>query len=104
MPGRKKLPDHLLKNPRRGPKIRNPYNIKPLEQRGLKKAGSEPNVVKSFWKEHSMDQIEQMTDEEIIQAIDKYLDVFIDRQKKQNPTWDFPINPKMLAIDPNWKK
>jgi hypothetical protein len=104
MAGRKRLPDHLLKAPRKGegPRKRAPYNIKPEEERG--KQGPEPLVIKSFWKEYSMNQIEAMTDEEIMQAIDKSLDDFEARSKKHNKDWDWPIEKKMLAIDPNVKK
>jgi len=104
--GRPKLPDEELKFKRKGTNkgIRAPYNFRPYEERGLIKAGTEPNVVKNFWKEYTMNQIETMTDEELIEEIDKYLEQFIYRQKKVNKAWDFPINPKMLAIDPNYKR
>lgn len=102
MAGRKKLPDHLLKNPRRKERIRDDYNIRPVEERGKK--GPEPLVIKAFWKDYSMDQILNMTDEELIQAIDKSLDDFQARQLKYNKGWDWPIDKKMLAIDPNIKK
>lgn len=102
MAGRKKLPDHLLKNPRRGPRVRADYNVKPEETRGKK--GPEPIVIKSFWKEYTMDQIQAMTDEEIMQAIDQSLESFKKRQLLYNKGWDWPIEKKMLAIDPNIKK
>lgn len=104
MPGRKKLPDHLLKRPRPGskPRVRKEYNVKAVETRGI--TYKEPLIIKSFWKEHNMDQVQSMTDEEIIQAIDKFLEGFIYRQKKQKKDWDFPIRSEYLAIDPNWKR
>jgi len=104
MAGRKKLPDHLLKRPRPGskPKVRGEYNVKPVEERG--KTGAEPYVVSSFWKQYTMEQVQAMTDEEIMQAIDKSIDDFAIKQKKHNKKWDWPIDKKMLAIDPNWKK
>lgn len=100
--GRKKLPDHLLKNPRRKARVRADYNIKPEELRGKQKG--EPLVIKSFWKEYTMDQVLAMSDEEIMQAIDKSLDDFEQRQYKHNKAWNWPIDKKMLAIDPNVKK
>lgn len=102
MAGRKKLPDHLLKNPRRKERVRADYNVKPVEERGKK--GPEPLVIKAFWKDYTMDQVQGMTDEEIMQAIDKSLEAFRDRQLKYNKNWDYPIDKKMLAIDPNIKK
>ena len=93
-------PDKLVKKPYQG--IRAPYNVKPQEMRGKK--GKEPVVVKSFWKDYTMDQVMAMTDEEILQAIDKSLDEFEMRQLKHNKEWNWPIEKKMLAIDPEWKK
>lgn len=104
MPGRKKLPDHLLKYPRPGskPRKRAEYNMKVVEPRGI--TYKEPLMIKSFWKSHSMDQVQNMTDEELIQAIDKFLEGFIYRQTKMTKGWDFPIKPEYLSIDPNWKR
>lgn len=104
MPGRKKIPDHLLKYPRQGskPRVRKEYNLKAVETRGI--TYKEPIMIKSFWKEYGMNQIEQMTDEELNEAIDKFLEGFIYRQKKQKKDWDFPVRPEYLAIDPNWER
>ena len=104
MPGRKKKPDHELKYPRKGskPRVRGEYNMKAVETRGI--TYKEPLMIKSFWKSHTMDQIQNMSDEELIQAIDKFMDGFIYRQTKGKKGWDFPIKPEYLAIDPNWKR
>lgn len=104
MAGRKKLPDHLLKYPRPGskPRVRGEYNLKAVEPRGI--TYKEPLMIKSFWKSHSMDQVQNMTDEELDKAIDKFMDGFIYRQTKGNKDWDFPIKAEYLAIDPNWKR
>jgi hypothetical protein len=95
---RKKLPDHLLKYPRKGTNkgLRKPYNTKALEQRGI--SYKEPLIIKSFWQNHTMDQVQSMSDEEIMQAIDKYLDGFIYRQTKRDKQWNFPIKPEYLSI------
>jgi hypothetical protein len=100
MAGRKKLPDNELKYPRKGINkgLRAPYNFKPIEERGI--TYKEPIIIKSFWKEYNMDKVQNMTDEELIQAIDKYLDGFIYRQQKGNKAWDFPVKPDYLAIAP----
>ncbi len=104
MAGRKKLPDHMLKYPRKGTNkgLRKPYNVRAVEQRGI--TYKEPLIIKSFWKDYSIEQIQAMSDEDILQAIDKYLDEFIYRQTKREKTWDFPIKPEYLRIDPNWKR
>jgi hypothetical protein len=104
MPGRKRKPDHLLKYPRPSERkrVRKPYNMKAVEPRGI--TYKEPLMIKSFWKEHNMDQVQSMSDEEIIQAIDKFLEGFIYRQMKMKKDWDFPIKPEYLSIDPNWKR
>jgi hypothetical protein len=104
MPGRKRKPDHLLKHPRPSERkrVRKPYNMKAVESRGI--TYKEPLMIKSFWKEHNMDQVQDMSDEEIIQAIDKFLEGFIYRQMKMKKDWDFPIKPEYLSIDPNWKR
>lgn len=104
MAGRKKLPDHLLKFPRKGVNkgLRKPYNTRAVEQRGI--TYKEPILIKSFWKEYTMDQVIIMSDDEIIQAIDKYIDEFAKRQLKINKQWDFPLKDEYLALDPNWKR
>lgn len=104
MVGRKRKPDDQLKYPRKGTNkgIRKPYNFKAVEPRGI--TYKEPIIIKSFWKEYNMDQVQAMSDEEIIQAIDKYLEGFIYRQSKQNKFWDFPVKKEYLAIAPYIKK
>ena len=95
--GRKKKEDHLLKHPRRKP-AQKVYNIRPVEPRGV--TYREPVIIKSFWKEYTMDQVIAMSDEEVIQAVDRYLEAFIYRQKKQNNMWDFPVKKEYTAIAP----
>lgn len=104
MAGRKKLPDHLLKYPRKGTNkgLRKPYKTRAVEQRGL--TYKEPLIIKSFWQDYTMDQIQSMSDEEIMQAIDKYLEGFIYRQQKQDKLWDFPIRKEYLTIAPYQNK
>lgn len=104
MAGRKKLPDDQLKRPRKGskPRVRSEYKMREAEQRGI--TYKEPIIIKSFWKDYNMDKVMAMSDEELIQAIDKYLDGFVYRQEKANKFWDFPIKKEYLAIDPNWKR
>ena len=51
-----------------------------------------------------MDQIQSMTDEELMQKIDEFLDQLIARGIKSNKNWDFPITPNYLRIAPLPKK
>lgn len=100
MPGRKKLPDHLLKYPRKGVNkgLRNPYNKKTVEPRGM--TTKEPILIKSFWQNHTMDNVTEMTDEELSQAIEKFLKEYISRQIRQDKDWDFPIKSEYLKVLP----
>jgi hypothetical protein len=100
MAGRKRLPDHLLKYPRKAPKRKN--KVRAVEQRG--RTYKEPILIKSFWKDYTIDQVQEMTDEQLIQAIDKYLEGFIYRQQKREKNWDFPLRPEYLSIAPYNKK
>jgi hypothetical protein len=100
MAGRKRLPDHLLKYPRKKPEKK--YKQRAVEQRG--KTSKEPLIIKSFWKDYTMDQIQSMSDEELIEAVDKYLEAFIKRQQKVDKFWDFPIRAEYLSIAPYEKK
>ena len=104
MAGRKKLPDHLLKYPRKGTNkgLRKPYKTRTADQTGV--SYKEPLMIKSFWKDYTVAQIQSMSDEDILQAIDEYLEGFIYRQTKRNKNWDFPVKPEYLRIDPNWKR
>ena len=43
---------------------RAPYNTKPVELRGV--LGHEARVIKSFWTQHTMDQVISMTQEELV--------------------------------------
>jgi hypothetical protein len=67
---------------------RAPYNTKPVELRGA--SGHEARVIKSFWTQHTMDQVISMTQEELDLAIDAYLEGFAQRQIKNNPRWNWP--------------
>ena len=100
MPGRKKLPDHMLKYPRKV--VKNKFKQRAVEQRGI--SYKEPLIIKGFWKDYTMDQIQSMSDDELIQAIDKYLEGFIYRQIKGNKQWDFPMRDEYLTIAPYKKQ
>ncbi len=88
MAGRKPKVDSVKKYKEPRIKRPKPYNIKPIESRG--QAGKENALIKSFWKDYTMDQILVMTPEELDIAIDKSIEDFIQRQYKHNKRWDFP--------------
>lgn len=66
------------------------YKVKATEPRGWSEKLKEPRMMKSFWSVHTMDQVEVMTAEELDIAIDKFIDEFAYRQKKNNKRWDYP--------------
>lgn len=70
---------------KRSPK---PYNKKPYDKRGL--VERESRSVRGFWSNHTMDQIIQLSPEELEQVIDNYLEKFIAAQLKVNRHWNFP--------------
>jgi hypothetical protein len=45
-----------------------------------------------------MDQIQTMSDEEVMEAIDKFLDKLIARAIKNDKNWNFPILDQYLRI------
>ena len=69
-------------------KKRGTYKTRPIEKRGIQK--KEPRVTKSFWRNHNMDDIMQMTDEELSLTVDKFMDNYIEINIKRNPRWFFP--------------
>lgn len=91
MVGRPKNPHKVKKEP-----VRKPYNTKAVEQRGI--TYKEPPMIKSFWKEYTIDQVQAMSDEEIMQAVDKFLDQIIARNIHRDKTWDYPISEAYLRI------
>lgn len=87
-------PKKLGSIPKRAPN--KSYNVKTLELRG--KTYKEPSMIGSFWRHHTMDQILAMSDEQVMQAIDKFLDDLIERAIKNDKNWDYPIKEQYLRI------
>lgn len=87
-------PKKLGSIPKKAPIRKN--NVRALELRG--KTYKEPAMIGSFWRDHTMDQILNMTDEEIMDVIDKHLDGMIARAIKNDKKWDFPILDGYLRI------
>ena len=91
MVGRPKKPGSV---PKKVPLRKN--NVRTLETRGI--TYKEPAFIGSFWRDHTMDEIESMTDEEVNQTIETFLDKMIARAIKNDRLWDFPILDQYLRI------
>ena len=91
MVGRPKDP---RKAPKKAPLRKN--KVRTLETRGI--TYKEPAFIGSFWRDHTMDQIQDMSDEEVIQTIDIFLDKLIARAIKNDRNWSFPILDAYLRI------
>jgi hypothetical protein len=91
MVGRPKKPGSI---PKKEPIRKN--KVRTLETRGI--TYKEPAIIGSFWRDHTMDQILNMTDEELMQAIDIFLDKLIARAINNDKKWDFPILDGYLRI------
>lgn len=65
-----------------------PYEKKEPDPRG--QMGREPHCVRSFWIEYNMDQVQAMSDAELMQAIDESLERYAERQRKVNKNWHWP--------------
>jgi hypothetical protein len=91
MVGRPKNPS---KPPKKAPIRKN--KVRTLETRGI--TYKEPAFIGSFWRDYTMDQIQNMSDEEVMQAIDIFLDKLIARAIKNDKNWNFPILDAYLRI------
>jgi Mg2+/Co2+ transporter CorB len=59
----------------------------------------EPVVVKSFWRKHKEEQIQAMSDEEVMQIIDAHLEQYITGWQKRNKGKDLPDLAKSTIAD-----
>jgi hypothetical protein len=57
----------------------------------------EPGIVSRFWKNNSAAEINAMTDEQVLQIIDEYLNRYILLYEKRNPGKDLPNIGATLA-------
>lgn len=66
------------------------------EKRG--KTGKESNPIKSFWSFHTMDQVIVMSEKELTDAINNWVEKYQAKQIKKNPFWWYPdVDIKTLA-------
>lgn len=59
----------------------------------------EPVVVKSFWRKHNEEQIQAMSDEEVLQLVDAHLEQYIEGWQKRNKGKDLPDLAKGTIAD-----
>jgi hypothetical protein len=59
----------------------------------------EPVIVKSFWRKHTEEELNFMTDEEVMQLIDSHVENFMDSWQKRNKGKDFPDLAKGTIAD-----
>ena len=59
----------------------------------------EPVIVKSFWRKHTEEELNNMTDEEVMQLIDSHVENFMDSWQKRNKGKDFPNLEKGTIAD-----
>jgi len=52
-----------------------------------------PGILTRFYKHNPIEQLMTMTDEEIMQAIDQYLEKYISGWEKRNPGKELPTIP-----------
>lgn len=59
----------------------------------------EPVIMKSFWRKYNEEQLNSMTDEEVMQLIDSHVETFMDSWQKRNKGKDFPDLAKGTIAD-----
>jgi hypothetical protein len=59
----------------------------------------EPVIVKSFWRKHTEEELNTMSDEEVMQLIDSHVETFMDSWQKRNKGKDFPDLAKGTIAD-----
>jgi hypothetical protein len=57
----------------------------------------EAGLLSRFWKHNNPADLNNMTDEEVLQLVDAYLDRYIDSYQKRNPGKDLPNIGTTLA-------
>jgi hypothetical protein len=57
----------------------------------------EPGLLSRFWKHNDPSELNYMTDEQVVQLIDEYLDRYITSYQKRNPGKDLPNIGSTLA-------
>lgn len=67
------------------------YKSKPIEPRGKQK--DESRMMKSFWKNHQMDDVITWTTAELESKLEAFFQAYEDRRIKLDPHWWYPEDP-----------
>ena len=59
----------------------------------------EPVIVKSFGRKHTEEELNAMSDEQIMQLVDSHVETFMDAWQKRNKGKDFPDLAKGTIAD-----
>ena len=59
----------------------------------------EPVIVKSFWRKYNEQELNSMTDEQVMQLIDDHVETFMNSWQKRNKGKDFPDLAKGTIAD-----
>ncbi len=57
----------------------------------------EPGLLSRFWKHNNPEDLNTMSDEQVVQLIDEYLERYITAYKKRNPGKELPNIGSTLA-------
>lgn len=74
-----------------GTHSRSNYNTKTIEPRGTQP--DESRMQKSFWKDHSMDEVITWSAKELEDKLEAYFSAYETRQIKIKPQWWWPEDP-----------
>jgi hypothetical protein len=59
----------------------------------------EPGLISRFWKHNNPSDLNNMTDEQVLQLVDEYLDGYIKRFEQRNPGKELPnLGPTLAEI------
>ena len=59
----------------------------------------EPVIVKSFWRKHTEEELNAMSDQDVMELIDSHVEIFMDSWQKRNKGKDFPDLAKGTIAD-----
>lgn len=59
----------------------------------------EPVIVKSFWRKYNEQELNAMTDEQVMQLINDHVETFMNSWQKRNKGKDFPDLAKGTIAD-----
>jgi hypothetical protein len=78
---------------------RTPYKVKEIEKRG--KPEYELKLHKTFWKDNKMADVEFLSEKELDEFIDKWMEVYEARRIKEDKNWWYPTLNLPIALSRN---